>query len=580
VIIVVVVTLTAMSGVLGAATFIGSFRRRGPARKTSDFLAASQPVTPLWNASAISSEFISVAAFLGTAGLVLTYGADMLWLPVGAAAGYVILLVLITGPLRRSGAYTLSDFAEWRLGSRAVRRAVSGCVCFVGWFYLLPQFQGAGVTLRVVTGLPGWVGWAIVVVVVMAVVLSGGMRTTTVMQAFQFWFKLLALAIPAVAVVAAWRLHGGPDPMQARPPEFVRPTTVVIGVHVALRVSVTTRGRVAGVLDGERYDGEEVVLGVGPHFVEEGSRLSFPAGAAVPHAEHVPIQHGDRWATPFGGSREHPLFGTYSMLISLLLGAMGLPHIVVRFYTNTSGRAARRTITLVLAMLSLFYVFPTLYGALGRVFTPELLMTGDADATILTLPGRLLPGPAGTLLTGLIAAGAFAAFVSTSCGIVVAIAGTLSESFLGGGVRRFRLGAVIAITVPLTVVGGLGTCGTAGLVTLAFAISACSLCPLLVLGIWWRRLTPVGAGAGLVVGGGLAIAAGLNQILGGPRVGWWGILLAQPTLAVVPVTFAVMIVVSLLSAGRLPRGVDRAMARLHLPEELRRGDRPEPPQDA
>jgi Na+(H+)/acetate symporter ActP len=252
----------------------------------------------------------------------------------------------------------------------------------------------------------------------------------------------------------------------------------------------------------------------------------------------------------------------------MLLGTMGLPHIVVRFYTNTCGRAARRTVPLVLIMLALFYVFPTLYGALGRVFTPELLMTGDADATILVLPGRLIPGTAGALLTGLVVAGAFAAFVSTSCGVVVAIAGTLSQGVPGGGVREFRVGAIIAITVPLTLAGWLGTLGAAGLVTLAFTISACSLCPLLVLGVWWRGLTPIGAGAGLAVGGGCAVAAGLTQILGGGPGGWWGALLAQPAIAVVPATFAVMIVVSVLTRTHVPPDVDRAMTLLHLPEEL------------
>jgi Na+(H+)/acetate symporter ActP len=568
IVLVVVTTLTAVTGVLGAATVVGSFGRRGPARTTSDFLVASRSVTPLWNASAISSEYISAAAFLGTAGLVLTYGADVLWLPIGAAAGYVVLLVLITGPLRRSGVYTLSDFAEWRLGSRPLRHAVSGCVCFIGWFYLLPQFQGAGVTLRVVAGLPVWVGWAIVVLVVFGVVVSGGMRSITVVQAFQFWFKLLALAIPAVALVAVWRVHGGPDPTGPNPPEFARPTTVTVAVHVGLQVPMDTRGRVDGVVDGRRYDGKNVLLTTGRHVVGEGSRIAFPAGAAVPHAERIPVQCGDRWARPFGRSRDHPLFGTYSILIGMLLGTMGLPHIVVRFYTNTCGRAARRTVLLVLVMLSLFYVFPTLYGALGRVFTPELLMTGDADATILMLPGRLIPGLAGTLLTGLVAAGAFAAFVSTSCGVAVAIGGTLSQSASRGGIGRFRIGAIIAITVPLTLAGWLGTIGAAGLVMLAFTVSACSLCPLLVLGVWWRGLTAIGAGAGLVVGCGCAVAAGLTQIIGGPRGGWWGAVLAQPAIAVVPLTFAVMVVVSLLTRAHLPAGVDRVMARLHLPEEL------------
>ena len=79
----------------------------------------------MWNASAIGGEYLSAASFLGVAGLILAYGADMLWFPVGYTAGYLVLLVLVAAPLRRSGAYTLPDFAEARLESRAVRRVAS-----------------------------------------------------------------------------------------------------------------------------------------------------------------------------------------------------------------------------------------------------------------------------------------------------------------------------------------------------------------------------------------------------------------------------------------------------------------------
>ena len=86
-------------------------------RTTSDFYVASRAVTPRWNASAISGEYLSAASFLGVAGLVLVNGADMLWFSVGYTVGYLMLLVLIAAPLRRSGAYTLPDFAETRFES-------------------------------------------------------------------------------------------------------------------------------------------------------------------------------------------------------------------------------------------------------------------------------------------------------------------------------------------------------------------------------------------------------------------------------------------------------------------------------
>ncbi|MGI5168704.1 sodium:solute symporter family transporter [Spirillospora sp. CA-253888] len=564
----VAAALTALVAVLGMTAALGSYGRRRTVQTTSDFLVASRGVTPLWNASAIGSEYISAAAFLGTAGLVLAHGADMLWLPLGATAGYVLLLAFVTAPLRRSGAYTISDFAEWRLGSRAVRHAVSCCVLFIGWFYLLPQFQGAGVTLRVLTGAPVWAGWAVVVGVVLVLVVSGGMRSITAVQAVQFWVKLVAVAVPAVALLSLWHLDGAADPTAGAAPAFEHPTTVRVQTDVTVEVRAEVRIAVNGAVDGRTRRTTGHLLVPGRHQVAAGTVLRFPAGAQVPHVEHLPVQDGGTWAMPNASSTEHGLYGTYSALLGVLLGTMGLPHILMRFYTNTCGRAARRTAAMVPALLALFYVFPALYGALGRLYTPELLMTGDTDATILMLPQRVLPGAAGAVLTGLVAAGAFAAFISTSCGLVVAIAGTASQCLPKGGVASFRVGAVFALAVPMLLVPGLDSRGAGALVTLALTVSACSLCPLLLLGIWWRGLTAAGAGAGLAVGGGLAVAAGLATLFDASGSGWPAAVLAQPALVVAPVAAGVMVGVSLLTRRRVPRRADRAMARLHLPEEI------------
>ena len=90
-------------------------------RTTSDFYVASRAVSAPWNASAIGGEYLSAASFLGVAGLVLAGGVDMLWFPLGYTTGYLVLLVLVAAPLRRSGAYTLPDFAQSRLVSWEVR---------------------------------------------------------------------------------------------------------------------------------------------------------------------------------------------------------------------------------------------------------------------------------------------------------------------------------------------------------------------------------------------------------------------------------------------------------------------------
>ena len=103
---------------------------------------------------------------------------------------------------------------------------------------------------------------------------------------------------------------------------------------------------------------------------------------------------------------------------------MGLPHVLVRFYTNPDGRAARRTTLVVLALLGAFYLLPAVYGALGRLYAPDLAASGRADAVVLLLPaadGRR--AAAATCSTALVTAGAFAAFLSTSSGLTISVAG-------------------------------------------------------------------------------------------------------------------------------------------------------------
>ena len=205
----------AQAGVLAIAIVCGVTLVAGAfglklSRTTSDFYVAGRSVSAGWNASAIGGEYLSAASFLGIAGLVYALGADMLWFPVGYTVGYVVLLVLVAAPLRRSGAYTLPDFAEARLESRRVRALASLLVVGIGWLYLLPQFQGAGIALSTVTGAPPALGSAIIAVVVVANVTAGGMRSITFVQAFQYWLKLTALAIPLVFLLMAWRADGAP----------------------------------------------------------------------------------------------------------------------------------------------------------------------------------------------------------------------------------------------------------------------------------------------------------------------------------------------------------------------------------
>ncbi len=266
----------AVAAVAFATLAVGALGLR-LSRTTSDFYVAGRAVSARWNASAIGGEYLSAASFLGVAGLVLGFGSDMLWYPIGYTAGYLVLLVLVAAPLRRSGAYTLPDFAQLRLGSMRVRKACAGLVVVIGWLYLLPQFQGAGLTLHTVTGAPTWVGGTVVAGVVLLNVVAGGMRSVTVVQALQYWLKLTAIAVPAVVLLMAWNGDGRPDPAAAATP--VTRTSIVTTLTQAVEVDVVapTRLRVDGVLDGVVRHGE-LQLTPGVHRFAAGARVLLPAG--------------------------------------------------------------------------------------------------------------------------------------------------------------------------------------------------------------------------------------------------------------------------------------------------------------
>ncbi|MGW7528938.1 sodium/solute symporter [Streptomyces sp. NPDC054783] len=560
--------IVGVTAVILATVLVGALGLR-ISRTTSDFYVASRTVAPRLNACAVSGEYLSAASFLGVAGLVLAQGVDMLWFPIGYTAGFLVLLAFVAAPLRRSGAYTLPDFAEARLESRAVRRVAGVLVVGIGWLYLLPQLRGASLTLRLLTGAPGWLGGLVVAAVVTAAVAAGGMRSITFVQAFQYWLKLTALLVPVAFLLLAWRGDNAPAPAWDDRPVFHRSTEVRVDRQLTLTVREPVRVTASGTVDGRAVHGVSLRLGEGRHRIGAETALRFPAGARVP----LPDRAADRavpssWAMPLSSDREqHGLYATYGLILATFLGTMGLPHVVVRFYTNPDGRAARRTTVSVLGLLGAFYLLIPLYGMLGRLYAPDLLMTGDTDAAVLVLPQRLLGGVGGDLLGALVAGGACAAFLSTASGLTMSVAGVLAQDVLPTlGVRHFRLATLPAIAVPTAAAAVVSDLPVADAVGLAFAVSASSFAPLLVLGIWWRGLTPAGAIAGLVLGGGSALTAVTATIVGGARSGWLHTLLAWPAVWSVPVGFTAMVLISLATRSRVPPGTAATMARLHLPE--------------
>ncbi len=556
-------------GVVGGTVGIGVWGIR-LVRTTSDLYVASRAITPWWNAAAVSGEYLSAASFLGIAGLTMTMGTSALWQPIGFTAGYLALLLFVAAPLRRYGSYTIPDFAQARLESPLMRLLAASIVLGIDVFYLVPQLKGAGITVEAVTGAPYWVGIASVGCIVALAVSLGGMRGVTYVQAFQFWVKVFAIAVPAVVLLVVVGLPGRSELFGNAVPKA---PAAGLSIKVQDPVRVRFPRTAAYTIDGKAF-----LAHAGDVRRLPAGRLRMSAGTPVPVATSTISYTGSEWSRPVsrGGGSSGPLF-VYSLLLATFLGTMGLPHILVRFYTNPDGRAARRTTVNVLGLLAIFYAFPGIYGMLGRVLAPGLYITGDTDTVVLRLPALAWPGLGGELLSGITAAGAFAAFLSTSSGLLVSLAGTLSydvwptkwrsDTSPRARRRRFRLSAVGVIAIPAGLSLLVRQIEIGVLVGWAFALAASTFCPLLVLGIWWRGLTARGAGVGILVGSTIATAAIAVDLVVGRQGGAVGALLAQPALVSVPAAFAGMILSSRFAGGRVLDAAPHMVA-LHAPEDL------------
>jgi SSS family transporter len=568
--------ILAFSAITVVITIWMGFRSAKSSKSASDFFVAGRSVSVGWNASAISGEYLSAASFMGVAGMVMLSGYDALWYPVCYACGYLFLLLFIAGPLRRFGAYTIPDFAEGRYDSPVFRKIAVCFVLFIGFFYTMPQMKGAGTTLAYIfPGLPYWVGVAVVGAVITLNVALGGMKGITLVQAVQYWIKMFAISVPVFVLLSVF---GG------------------YGKNLSLNKSTAA-------------------VNSPPAIVQ-----TVEPGKTERHALPEKAPKDEAWLAPFGPlttkaakaagltpeqTRPLSLLYTFSLIVALVCGTAGLPHILVRFYTNPDGVAAKRTTMWVMILIGVFYLFPPIFGVLGRNFLPELYAaTGSKgpDKVVLELPILIREkyGVLGSILSGITCAGAFAAFMSTFSGLLVSMTGALAHDVYGRMLRpnstpeermkMFKWCAVLIGGVSVLLGSMVEPLEINFMVGQAFAIAAASYFPLLFMSVWWRGMTMKGAATGMLVGGLCAlISAAIVNIstlaldkgpMGKVFAGFAGvndfwkahpllrILCEQPAIWSVPLSIGLMIVVSKATRRSIPADIRMKMLVLHAPEAL------------
>jgi cation/acetate symporter len=457
-------------------------------RTTEEFYAAGRTISAGQNGFALAGDYMSAASFLGIAGLVSTTGFDGLIYSTGWLVGWPVVLFLIAEPLRNLGKYTFADVVASRLKQAPVRIAAAIGTLATVTFYLIAQMVGAGGLIRLMFGLTYETAIMIVGAAMLAYVLFGGMIATT-------W----------VQIVKAVLLLGG---------------------AAALAVLVLSK------------------FGFNP------VRL-FAAAAA---------QYGDDVLAP-GRLVAKPL-DAISLGMALMFGTAGLPHILMRFYTVPDAKAARTSVFFATGLIGFFYLMTFVLGFGAMVLVgPDVIRSVDAGGNMAA--PLLAETLGGTPFLGFIAAVAFATILAVVAGLTLSGAAALSHDLWvnvarsGHATQTEQLRVARVATIVLAVVAvmlGITFKGqnVAYMVGLAFAIAASANFPALLLSIFWRRCTTAGVVASMVVG----TAATLALIYLSPTI-QIDILkhesapfpLRNPALITIPLSFAIAIVVSLLSTN-------------------------------
>lgn len=571
-------------------TIIVSIAGRRATHDKADFYLAGRKVGFLTNASAICGDYFSAASFLGVAAAVYASGLDGAWFAAGFGAAFVPVVLFLASPIRRFGEYTIPDFLFARYGKSHTARIIGVImVQVISVFYLAPQMVGAGGTWDVLVGV-GFLGlspyatgvWVVTIIMTIYVAL-GGMKGTTWNQMIQFW-----VLFTAMIMVAAFGVVNGVSYTDSVAKNSEKP------------LISATRVTVAKLMDGEEgkrlYDKAKGVMTPESFAkVQETVDKGDSTATVVVIAPQKNKLHADRSMIFNEPGHRYGLLDQFSMVLALVLGTAGLPHIMNRYYTNPSGKVARFTTVYVLGFVAVFYITSQYVGAIARQVIPPNVAS-DPALLKLTLDGLLIRADqvmpvlgkifGGEFGLGYVAAGAFAAMFSTIGGLLLASAASwghdIYEKYINPDAEEWKRiavgkGAVVGMaTVSLLVGLGIPAIGLdkaypaliAMMVTWAFSISASAFVPTLLCSVWWKKTTEKGALAGMFFGGFGSMFFILMNILRETKVvaadSFLGTLgtLTFPVLITVPLSLFAIIVVS-LSDKNLPANVDQIWTRIH-----------------
>lgn len=431
-------------------------------RSAADYYAAGGRITGFQNGLAIAGDYMSAASFLGISALVFTSGYDGLIYSIGFLVGWPIILFLIAERLRNLGKYTFADVASYRLKQKDIRTLSACGSLVVVALYLIAQMVGAGKLIQLLFGLDYSIAVVLVGILMVLYVLFGGMLATT-------WVQIIKAVL---------------------------------------------------LLSGASFMAFMVMKHVGFDF----NRLFAEAIAVHPKGEAI--------MSP-GGLVKDPI-SAFSLGLALMFGTAGLPHILMRFFTVSDAKEARKSVFYATGFIGYFYILTFIIG-FGAIL---LVNTNPAfkDATGALLGGNnmaavhLANAVGGSIFLGFISAVAFATILAVVAGLTLAGASAVSHDLYASVIKQGHANEKDEIRVSKMTTVALGVVAIAlgilfekqniaFMVGLAFSIAASCNFPILLLSMYWKRLTTRGA----MIGGWLGLITAVALMVLGPTI-WVTIL--------------------------------------------------------
>jgi cation/acetate symporter len=455
-------------------TLIITYRAARSTRSASDFYAAGGGITGFQNGLAMAGDYMSAASFLGISGLVFASGFDGLIYSVGWLVGWPVVLFLLAERLRNLGKFTFADVASFRLNQTAIRILAAIGTFTVVSFYLIAQMVGAGKLIQLLFGLDYLTAVVTVGVLMIIYVAFGGMKATTWVQIIKACLLLLGATL--IAFLVLLQFHFNPAEL------------------FSAAVKIHPKG----------------VSIMGP-----GNLVSDPVSAI-------------------------------SLGLALMFGTAGLPHILMRFFTVADAKAARKSVFFATGFIGYFYILTFIigFGAITLLFSDPSYFKPAADGsvalTVANLKGgsnmaaiQLANATGGPYLLGFISAVAFATILAVVAGLTLAGASAVSHdlfaSVFAKGISEKTEVAVSKISALL--IGVLAiylgyifeTINVAFMVGLAFAVAASINFPVLLMTMFWKGTTTVGAFVGGILG---LVSSAAGVVL---SKGVWVTILGHPT---------------------------------------------------